>query len=117
MTPERLKEIREILDQEIYITNHRVHFALKAADELYDEVSSRMPVSVEERRPEIPAGRSGVVLALVTAETSEPFWCPMECVYYEGVWGWAFDARLQTPLHGFEPTHWMPMPATGGPSE
>jgi hypothetical protein len=52
MTPERLKEIREILDQEIYITNHRVHFALKAADELYDEVSSRMPVSVEERPKE-----------------------------------------------------------------
>jgi hypothetical protein len=44
MTPERLKEIRALLDSGYTWTN--------LFDELYDEVSSRMPVSVEERLPE-----------------------------------------------------------------
>jgi hypothetical protein len=102
MTPERLKEIREILDQEIYITNHRVHFALKAADELYDEVSSRMPVSVEERLP----GDGDYVLAYSVHECI-PQWRTVRRL--DGEWWTVRGTDFEMDEAIDQITHWMPM--------
>jgi hypothetical protein len=108
MTPERLKEIREILDSDAYIQRPSVLLALKAADELYDEVSSRMPVSVEERFPK---------------EGERVQWCDNSGYWEHGT----YDPKVPgywPDYDGFGPqpfdngtqqiTHWMPLPATGG---
>jgi hypothetical protein len=101
MTPERLKEIREILDD----VQPYEEVSQDIVEELYDEVSSRMPVSVEEEPPEFceevlawsPSCKRFAVVAML-----EERWKDME-------------NKVLYPRDHF--SHWMhlPPPVTGVP--
>jgi hypothetical protein len=101
MTPERLKEIREILDD----VQPYEEVSQDIVEELYDEVSSRMPVSVEERLPE----EDQTVEAWPTVG-KDPHWALG--AYCEGSW-------IDQSADPVDVTHWRAYccegPATGVP--